>query len=151
MLETFVEQKREPELFGKSLFCPFCGSAKAKIVATEETLLGWGGPPALDPNHTWEYSHCFDCSKDFVRESKKGNAWYTDKGRVLRGFPNCFESYEYIHVNCGGPVKRRNTERDGKTPAKVLTTAYVDGERVPEYRTFYDCGKCDATIETQEP
>lgn len=148
MLETFVEQKREPELFGKPIFCPFCGSAKVEVVVTQETLLGYTGP--LNPNHVWEGSHCSDCSKDFARESKSGNAWYTANGRVLRGFPNCFESYEYAHVDCGGSVKRRHTKLDGKTPPKVLSTKGIGPDQVREYRTFYDCGKCGASIETQE-
>lgn len=143
-LVDFVENKPDDKL-NRAAFCPFCQGEKLIERGSETTLLG-GGP---NVNHVWEGYTCRNCKEDFTRESKNGHVWYTQKHKVLLGFPDCFESYIYDHKDCGGEVRRRYTALDGTSEVGALQTQFVDGKAIRHYRTFYDCGKCSATIEVE--
>lgn len=98
-----------------------------------------------DPNHSWQKCTC-SCGESFTRESKgyapyKKNVWLTQKGKLLRGAPSCFESYEYQCSRCEGPVRRVYLGKDGK-PAKSLSSTNEDGKWVNNYTIHFNCKDC---------
>lgn len=123
--------------------CPFCSSANIHHGAFSTTLVGGGTDKDDDPNHTHTNCVCKDCSRDFVRETRSGNVWYTKQCRVLKGMPSCFERYVYP-CKCGGQVTREYIDKASGASAKILS--YKDG--IPSYKTVYSCDKCKVSIET---
>lgn len=141
----FVTEAPDDSLYTKRTFCPF-GCKDGQIVKrdTQTTLVGGG----REANHEWHYCTCRTCGQEFTREDAHGATWYTAKGKVLAGFPNCYEGYTFTHVNCGGEVVRFYTELDGKMEAGFLRTTFAaDGKHVKHYRTFFTCKKCAGSAE----
>lgn len=127
--------------------CPYCESNDVCVTNRTTTLLGFSGP--VDPNHQWHSSTCRSCHKNFTREVKGLNVWYTAEidretrgpAQVLRGLPSCFESYQYTCSKCAGPVVRTNRDMAGN-PTQTLSSRNVDGKWVNEYTTHYNCTQC---------
>lgn len=149
-MSRFVAETPIAERPSQKASCPDCGGRKLRSLGTSTTLIG-GGDGTLDgdPNHRHEDWQCRDCGARFYRETSHGKVWYTREGKILRGFPNCFESYQYTHHECGGAVLRHYTDMDGTTPARGLSTSITDGKWTRHYRTFFRCEKCAAQIETE--
>jgi hypothetical protein len=123
--------------------CPFCSSSSISRGAYSTTLVGGGTGPDDDPNHTHTSCVCQDCKKNFVRETRSGNVWYTEMTRVLRGMPSCFEDYVYP-CKCGGNVTRKHLH---KVDGKELRYLSYD-KNGPNFKTMYSCDKCNVSIET---
>lgn len=140
----FVVQTPDESLYTKPTFCPY-GCKDAKIIERDckETLVGGG----REANHEWHYCTCRNCERDFVREDAHGATWYTDKHKVLVGFPNCYEGYKFNHAGCEGVVTRKYTKLDGETDVDYLSSKNVNGKLVNEYRIFFVCKKCKAKVE----
>ena len=121
--------------------CPHCGSKRIDLHATRTTLLGGGGD--VNPNHVWSEGRCQSCGRTLYRESKTGNAWFTDeRGHVIAGMPSCFEGYTYPCAVCGGKVTRSYTALDGVSRVGGLCGDHSN------YRTFYRCELCGHGGET---
>lgn len=154
-IEDLVAVKPIPEegdhARGKAV-CPYCSSTDTWIEAVETTLVG--GRDFWRDNHAWSYCSCSACKKKFVRESKYGYVWYTDKryqGRVLCGMPCCYENYVYPCgvSGCSGEVRSHYTDLKGQ-PTDMLHSVMIDGKSVPQYRVFYICDACGARNETAD-
>lgn len=145
-LLEFVKETPTNEKPSHRIACPYCLNDKnIKREGITTTLVGGGSGIDDDPNHTWEPCTCRDCGKDFTRETRDGNVWYTDKDhKVLRGMPSCFEHYVYTCRECGGEVRRRYKELNSEKDPGCLTTT-DDG---PQYRIFFECNKCGKSIQT---
>lgn len=148
-MSQFVTETPIAERPSQQASCPDCGGANLRCFGTSTTLIG-GGDGTLDgdPNHRHEDHECRDCGSRFYRETKSGKVWYAREGKVLRGFPACFESYQYTHRDCGGAVLRHYTKLNGETPVQSLGISFVDGKAIRDYRTFFRCEKCAAQIES---
>jgi hypothetical protein len=137
--------KNTPNEFGTNPKCPHCDSENLHQGDRISTLVGSLGD-GPDPNHHWISASCRDCKAQFTIEQKYDNWWITKDSKVLSGMPCCFETYIYECSKCGGPVKRKYTNLDGKSTAEIeiLCTSKDDnGNWVRKYRIFYRCEDCD--------
>lgn len=106
MKENIVVQRQDPSLKEHETICPF-GCINATFHSQGSQSTEYGAPKdGVDPNHHRYHFACDKCGRDFSKESCRGNVWYTTRGRVLRGSPNCPEDYyTYICNACGGDVR----------------------------------------------
>jgi len=136
-----VSNKFDPKLFNKPVRCPYCNSKKVHYHNSQSTLLGFIGK--VNPNHVWNQYHCQECGKGFTYETKSGEAWYVSSDQeVLKGLPNCFETYVLKCAYCGGKVKREYLSWDNK-PVFCISPG-----RQAEWYFCEDCGKRE-TLDTQ--
>ena len=146
-----VTQRPNPELKVDNLLCPYgCEGAAFKEIVHMETMVGCSPKGDRDLNHHWISYQCQTCMKVFCKEHRAGNVWYTKKGKVLLGFPDCFEDYTYTCRRCDGEVVRNYTDLSGKAVPKYLTSQRIDGMMVKLYRTFYSCRQCKEKVELKE-
>lgn len=146
---SIVANKYDPRLIDHHVVCPYCGSKKIRHKDSRSTLLGYFGD--TNPNHVWDYYLCGECRKEFSYETKSGEAWYVaSDGEVLKGLPNCFESYILKCSYCGGKVVREYRDFDGKS---VSCLGFKNGKKDHvEWYVCQDCGQretLDPTEETQ--
>lgn len=106
--------------------CPWCGSTDIEKSASYQTLVGGSTDIDLDPNHHWGHYTCHSCKSLCIREFRSGKVWYTLNGKLLRGVPNCWESYVY-KCKCGGDVRRKDTND----------------------RFLFECASCKSSITTE--
>lgn len=142
-----VANKYDPRLIDHHVICPYCDSKKIHSRGSRSTLLGYTGK--VNPNHVWDHYHCGECQKDFIYETKSGEAWYTStEGEVLKGLPNCFESYILKCSYCGGKVDRKHEDFNGN-PVQVLGFKNGKKDHVDWY-ACRDCGKKETVDPTEE-
>lgn len=149
-LADIVVERPDPTLQRQTV-CPLCGSDNVDELGETQTLAG-------SNNHHWIRCICFSCKEAFSHEFTAGderfgikpNHWYTKNGKVLRGAPTCFESYTYTCEHCGGDVKRHYFHLDEDVEVEVLITEYVGGKSVKKYRTIFECGKCGASVKSDD-
>lgn len=127
--------------------CPFCGKSNYKIHGSITTQVYYFG---VNQNHVTSSCSC-SCGENFVRHSKRypvdetdnvgqENVWITNtSGKLLRGAPNCYESYIYTCKKCNGDVHRNYLDLKGEKAKYLITT--VGGGK--EYTTHFNCTKCD--------
>lgn len=134
-----IANRFDASLFKKAVHCSHCDSKNVHYRNSRSTLLA--GMGKVDPNHVWNYYRCLDCQKNFSHETKSGEAWYVaEGGEVLKGLPNCFETYILKCAYCGGKVDRIHLSFDGQ-PVTILTT-YSDGMKgQAEWFICRECGK----------
>ena len=138
--------------------CPFASTHHKHnivIVESRRTLLGGGdGSIDNDPNHNWIYYECRTCERTFCREYKSGKVWYTHRGALIRGFPNCFETYFYHCAKCHHVTGKREIRYlDGITSTNgTMSWKYNETtkENVPQFREFYICSNCKFEAELLE-
>jgi glutaredoxin len=171
ILFSLVKERPDPSLHWDRPSCPYCNAAKTHLESRGhcETLLGGIGDH--DPNHHWYYYRCKACERTFVLERKNDNVWYTGsfeetvyKGQdgkeisiaehghcpeILKGIPTCFESYAYHCAHCGGRVTRHYTAKDGYTKCTCLSSRFVDGKHIRDYRIFFACDSCARQVEME--
>ena len=120
--------------------CPVCNSKKVRCSKSYETTAAFG-------NHTWDETHCLICSEVFVVEARNLEVWYTKDGKILKGFPNCFEEYIYTCSKCGADVKRQcYNKSDNQTAASTSYYSQPDGSWYGGQYYRYDCVACDAHV-----
>ena len=146
-LYSLVTQRPDLTLSKSVIICPFkCRKSTIRVHSIVNSCVG--GYP--DPNHYWVTCKCEKCNKDFIQEYKTDNVWYTAENKVLKGMPSCFENYIYTCAYCSGEVHRKYTELDGVTPTNSLGSKInEEGVWERDYREFYCCQKCPATIEKE--
>lgn len=101
--------------------CPYCGSSNVKIPEGEyiiSTLLGWDPSegPDKDPNHHWYPLHCAGCNRKSMRQTRRGQVWYTkfDEHHLLRGIPGCWETCTFSCAHCPTGLVRYHPKRGGE-------------------------------------
>lgn len=129
--------------------CPYCISSDLLERDQITTLIGGGdGSVDRDPNHVWTTFTCNNCEKDFTRETKSGNVWYTEGHRdrhLIAGIATCFETYIWP-CKCGGKIYR--DYRDLKDEHGVQMLHYKGSEK--QFRIFYSCDQCKERWEEEE-
>lgn len=137
-----VTQRPEWGLRRHNVFCPFCSS--------KECCPGTGYETSTHDPHSWTEFTCMDCSQKFVFESKSGQGWYTKEGKVLRGFPNCFEAYVYTCSQCGSDVIRKCLNKsDGAEATSISHQRQPDGSFASSQFYKYECISCKVHVCTE--
>lgn len=143
---AFVRERATDERPSDPYHCPMCHHTGRNRGFDRTTLVGGGdGTWNGDVNHTWADNRtCRACGARWHRETKSGKVWYTDDdGVVLRGFPNCYESYVYHCARCDhGRVTREYRTPDGQ-PARFISYAMAgSGEVRPQQTVHWTCTHC---------
>jgi len=142
-LKDIIAQQPDPSFKLNQTICPYCNGTDVKERGKETTCVGHlGTRPEDDPNHVWVFCECQKCMKEFTKEYKLGNVWYTSKGRVLKGMSNCFESYIYTCKACGGDIRRHWVNRDGTIHAGCAITYGKQAE-------VWQCQKCGSKTDPE--
>jgi hypothetical protein len=134
----------------KKPVCPFCKSKNVEHGGASMTLVGG------KYNHLWTHCKCKKCNQEFTLEEKERGLtkrvmrWYTQKGKILRGIPGCFESYIYTCSKCGGEVHRTQLKLDSDEEATILSSGPdLNGVWKNNYRTIFRCDRCKVQVESE--
>lgn len=142
-LEALITQQSLPENpKTDEPSCPHCSHTNVQILSTGSTLMGSG-------NHITQKAKCLDCQLDFHRHQKSGNVWYTQQYKVLKGLPNCFETYILTCNTCHNDVHREYLKLHSDEPTNVSRTN-VNGTWVKNYRILYACDNCKWEMQTEQ-
>ena len=142
-LFSMVTQKPNENLTSQNVKCPYCESRKHTSYGGYSTLVG-----GILANHHWNEMRCQKCNEYFTLETMGNNRWVADKNKkITDGMPSCFEYYVYTCKKCGGDVKRKHTDFEGKEVTGLHYNS-IEGVTTPQFKTFFECDGCKEKIET---
>jgi hypothetical protein len=144
---SLVTNRPDPTLNHETCPCRHCGhQGPLEVVGHCQTLVG--NVRGADSNHHWRTLKCPACSGIMEIETKEGNSWEvsaTEKGKLLRGVPGCFENYIYTCARCSGNVTR---EYRNKVSGKVTSCTSV-GPEGRGHTIWICCDQCKASVESR--